>query len=190
MRTETKEIKVYKFNELSDEAKEKVENTYLELQDADFFEINCKELLKEDYGIDTLDIAFSLNNCQGDGLCLYGKVSFEKDTKFFEIATKELTDEEKKIAIDNISYINFDKFNHSYCHVHTVHIEIDGEDETDENKEIYNKIILNVKQWFYSTCRKFEDFGYDYFYEVTEEDLEAWCEANEYEFLENGTIYC
>ena len=34
-----------------------------------------------------------------------------------------------------------------------------------------------------------EKWGYEYFYEISEEDLEEMCEANGYEFLENGKVF-
>lgn len=37
--------------------------------------------------------------------------------------------------------------------------------------------------------KKFENYGYTFFYEISEEDLNEICEANIYEFLENGKYY-
>ena len=46
-----------------------------------------------------------------------------------------------------------------------------------------------VKGIFGTLCKGYEKWGYNYFYEIDEEDLEDICEANEYEFLADGTIF-
>lgn len=57
MRTEIKEIKVYKFNELSSEAKEVVKQWWLNTLEPSDFERDCLDELKYEYGIETLKVA-------------------------------------------------------------------------------------------------------------------------------------
>lgn len=92
MRTEIKEIKVYKFNELSSEAKEVVKQWWL----------NNLEELKSEYGIETLKVSFSLGYCQGDGFCMYGEIStYGIDKRIWKIFTQGLTKRQKEIAGDD-----------------------------------------------------------------------------------------
>ena len=57
------------------------------------------------------------------------------------------------------------------------------------NMEVLKKFEKLVRKIFETLCRSYEKQGYEYFYEISEEDLEEMCEANGYEFLEDGTIF-
>lgn len=37
--------------------------------------------------------------------------------------------------------------------------------------------------------KEFEERGYDFFYEISDEDLQECCENNDYWFYENGKFY-
>ena len=75
MRTVTKTYNVYKYNELSEDAKEKVKQWYL---DDDFspqeFENSCMDALNRLFPNSDLKVQFSLSACQGDGFNIYGKL--------------------------------------------------------------------------------------------------------------------
>lgn len=190
MRTEIKEIKVYKFNELSSEAKEVVKQWWLNNLDPSDFENDCLEELKCEYGIETLNVSFSLGYCQGDGFCMYGEIStYGIDERIWKIFTQGLTKRQKEIAGDDISKIKFTKFDYHYSHAHTVRIEIEDNYENPKHEQILQKVEENVKAWYFAECKKFENYGYAFFYEISEEDLNKICEANIYEFLENGKYY-
>lgn len=76
MRTETKIIKIYKYNELSDKAKERVRADYLsDLREMNFFYDDIINQLKNDFPNSKLDIQYSLSYCQGDGANIYGKLN-------------------------------------------------------------------------------------------------------------------
>lgn len=74
--TETITTMVYNFNELSDKAKEKVKEWYLNGQDAEFFYEDSMAYINELFPNSELDIQFSLGYCQGDGFNIYGEISF------------------------------------------------------------------------------------------------------------------
>ena len=57
------------------------------------------------------------------------------------------------------------------------------------NVEALTKFEKLVRGIFRTLCRSYEKQGYEYFYEISDEDLEEMCEANEYEFLADGTIF-
>ena len=46
-----------------------------------------------------------------------------------------------------------------------------------------------VRGIFNTLCRYYEKWGYEFFYEISEEDLEEVCEANDWEFFEDGTVF-
>lgn len=77
MRIATKEYKVYKYNELSDEAMENVDKWYLETyHTTEDFSTMVRDTLDYVYKLEDLDFQYSLNHYQGDGFNLYGKIEF------------------------------------------------------------------------------------------------------------------
>ena len=64
-----------------------------------------------------------------------------------------------------------------------------GEILPDDAVETLKKFEAMVKGIFETLCNVYEKWGYEYFYEVSEEEMEDICEANGYEFLEDGTIF-
>lgn len=191
MRTAIKETSVYKFNELSEEAKQVAKSWWLESREAEFFSNDCYMFLKEDFEITELTIDYSLGYSQGDGLCMYGKLSTYNDN-FFDIITEGLTERQKELFKEEIQSINFVKFNYYYSHSKTIHIELEYDSEesiTDEVNTIMQIVFQNVCSWYSKKCDELEKQGYAYFYEISDEDMNECCEANDYEFTEEGKLY-
>ena len=59
----------------------------------------------------------------------------------------------------------------------------------DEVGDGFFKFEALVRDIFYKLCKSYENWGYEYFYEISDEDLEDMCEANGYEFLADGTVF-
>ena len=209
MRTATVEYQVYKFNELSAEAKEKVKQWYLEGQEPYIFTDDVKEDLRCLFGNNDLEVQYDLGYCQGDGFNIYGKVDTENIFKCLEehragtqLAEFEnmLTDKEKKTILhyaNEVGKIELPINNH-YCYCVASHIDIADDWEyqlenyshyTNINKEALEKFESLVKGIFKTLCKSYEKWGYEYFYEIDEETLDELCEANGYEFLANGKIF-
>ena len=53
----------------------------------------------------------------------------------------------------------------------------------------FNELVKKASEVSHLTICLERNQGYNYFYEISEEDLEEVCEANEYEFLADGTIF-
>lgn len=213
MKTVTIEYNVYKYNELSADAKEKVKQWYLEGQEPYIFEADCKEDLRNLFGKNNLDVQFSLASCQGDGFNIYGTIDahtifncLEKHNGGTQFAKFEdvLTETEKKTILayaEECGAIEL-PMNRRYCYSLADYIDIaedwawrleyaNNHDYTWDNinNELLNKFEKLVRGIFSTLCKYYEKWGYDYFYEISEEDLEEICEANEYEFLEDGTVF-
>lgn len=77
MRKVIEEKTVYLFSELSEEAKEKVRNWYLESQDTYIFSEDCEEELREIFPNSGLDVQYSLSYCQGDGFNIFGNLDID-----------------------------------------------------------------------------------------------------------------
>lgn len=208
MRVETMEYKVYKFNELTEEAKEKVKEWYLNGQEAFIFTEDCKQDLYNLFGETGLDVQYSLTSCQGDGFNIYGRIDaknifdcLEKHNGGTQLAQYEdmLTEKEKKTILHYASECGAIELpmNNRYCYSLADYIDIYDDWETTLAYAWYRNINVDalkkfenlVKGIFHTLCNAYEKWGYNYFYEVSEEDLEDACNANEWEFLEDGTIF-
>lgn len=209
MRTVTMDYEVYKYNELDESAKEKVKRWYLDGQNPCFFTDDCKEDLNCLFGKNDLDVQYSLACCQGDGFNIYGEIDAESILKCLEnhnsgelLAEYEnvLTEKEKKTILHYASECGKIKLpvNNRYCYSLADYIDIKEDWEYDLevysgykniNTETLKKFEKLVRNIFRKLCKFYEEWGYEYFYEISEEDLEENCEANGYEFLEDGTIF-
>lgn len=209
MRIQTVEYKVYKYNELSAEAKEKVKQWWLDNQDSYGFTEMVKEDLKCLFGNNDLEVQYSLAYCQGDGFNIYGEVDTENIFKCLEehragtqLAEFEnvLTDKEKKTILNYAKECGAIKlpYNSRYGYSLADYIDIADEWEYDLEyysgyKNINNKALEKfeelVKGIFGKLCKSYEKQGYEYFYEIDEETMEELCEANRYEFLADGKIF-
>ena len=211
MRIITKEYKVYKFNELTDEAKEKVKEWYLDGQ-CDLSYIFTEDL-KEDlhclFGKNDLDVQYSLGYCQGDGLNIYGKINaenilncLEKHNGGTQLEKFEnvLTDKEKRTILKYAEECGKIELpcNNRYCYCLADYIEFANDWEYDLenysyfrniNRKVLEKFETLVQDIFAELCNSYEQMGYSFFYEVDMEDLEDTCEANEWEFLEDGKLF-
>lgn len=195
MRTITQEVKIYSYLELSEKAKDKARNDYINNLDSNIFTEQVIEDLREK-GLENLRPLYSLSCCQGDGLCLYGTIDFNEITgglknvfyKNFELSDYKVLKELK--AYSKIS------FNHigRYYHKHSVDIDIyiDGNlspKNYENQSKIADKLLKNVKEWYLDLCDKYEKQGYDFFYGISNDELLEYCDAMGYEFLENGTLF-
>ena len=77
------------------------------------------------------------------------------------------------------------------------------EDETDDiidnlkdyfhlrqiNGEIINDCLMAVYEHFQKLDKEFEKEGYEYLYEFSDERIKEECDANEWEYTENGDLY-
>lgn len=209
MRTATVEYKVYKYGELSDKAKAKAKEWYLEGREPFIFTEMCEEDLHNLFGDNDLKVQYSLGYCQGDGFNIYGKVSaisilncLEKHNGGTQLEEFEdvLTTKEKATILhyaEECGDIEL-PINNRYCYCIAGHIDIEDDWEyqlenysgyKNINKEALEKFESMVHGIFEKLCASYEKQGYDYFYEISEEDLEEMCEANGYEFLEDGTVF-
>jgi len=169
MRIDTVKYQVYKFNELSKEAKEKAVQDYYEYEDFSFLQDDltesCKSLL-EQYKIkfnNDLQLSYSLSYCQGDGLNFTGNFEWKK----YHI----------KIAHSSWQYL--------FASASDITIM------NKEGEEIINeKIEKQFKNLYINICKDLEKEGYGIIgYRMTDKEFSDLCEANNWEFLKDGKIY-
>lgn len=207
----TREYKVYNFSELSEDAKEKVKQWYL---DDDFRPCEFENIYTEDlrylFNNSDLKLQFSLSYCQGDGLNIYGKLDLMdvfttiRDTEhsgdLFE-QYKDLFSEHEQRTIEAYMEVCGREvelpYNRHYCYC--IDDRVDFADDWIESLEYcrYKNIQIDtirkmeklVGRMFENLSATYEKYGYDYFYNADDEVVNEECEANGWRFLEDGTFF-
>ena len=207
----TREYKVYSFSELSEEAKDKVKQWYL---DDDFRTYDFENIYTEDlkylFNNSDLKLQFSLSYCQGDGLNIYGKLDLMdvfhaiRDTKHsgdLFVQYKDLFSEYEQKTIEAYMEVCGREvelpYNRHYCYC--IDDRIDFANDWIESLEYcrYKNIQIDtirkmeklVGRMFENLSATYEKYGYDYFYNADDEVVNEACEANGWRFLEDGTFF-
>lgn len=194
--TEIREFNVYRYAELSEDAKEKVREWYLEGQSelSYIFTGDCLMRLSELFPNSDLKVEYSLNYCQGDGFNIYGEIRLEE---LLEKIAENFT--EKEMQFFKWAFSEYDTSytmasNNHYCYcicsrndfMENIFYEMNNwyfRNIPEKTMEKFNKL---AGEYLDNLCEEFEENGYDFFYEISDEDLQEHCEANDYEFLEDG----
>lgn len=211
MEVVTRKYKVYNFSELSEDAKEKAKQWYL---DDDFRPQEFENIYTEDlhylFNNSDLKMQFSLSYCQGDGLNIYGKLDLMdvfaaiKDTDHSGEQFKQYKDlfseHEQKTIEAYMEACGREielPYNRHYCYC--VDDRVDFADEWIEILEYcrYKNIQIDtirkmeklVGMMFENLSATYEKYGYDYFYNADDEVVNEACEANGWRFLEDGTFF-
>ena len=210
MKTITKEIKLYRYNELSEEAREKANEEYLEINRyGDYFEELVKYDLKyaKDCGwIENIKVIYDLGHSQGDYVNIIGSIYFEDlNNELKKRFCKGLSNEELNFfkQFEKYSEICFREF---YVGSNCVEINIqlsatpeemydlglDNDFKFEDQEKYYKispKIEKNIEEWNDEICEEYQELGYIYFYEADEDEIKEYYEDTEQLFLENGEMY-
>lgn len=199
--TITTTYEVYHFAELSESAKQTVRQWYLDGQDSEFFTEDCEMLLKEYFPKSELKVQYSLGYCQGDGLNIYGEMNLNDIYRYILDRKPELfTEKEKRYLEWVIQEYGTDvklesNWRYCYCRADSYDFIYDITEDMEYNSirgiktEVLEKFNTAAQDCLSDLCGEFEESGYNYFYEIEDADLEDWCEANEYEFTEDGSVF-
>lgn len=214
MRTITKIINLYNFDELSEKAKEKVLNTKRD----ELYSMHCQNVddviydFLCNYGMEDAKYNYSLSYSQGDGVCFYNINLFSytrltsKDNNIklnkFEIeALTLLNKKEYKLLLQylNEGYnIKIVKNSSMYCHSHTCTLEEEYyySDDAEEEKEI-NNLIYDLKKKmeniYHNMCYEIERLAYNYIENISDDEIKEDINYLQNDcglmFLEDGS-YC
>ncbi|GHT54995.1 hypothetical protein FACS189451_00100 [Bacteroidia bacterium] len=190
MKKLVREITAYRYGELEEYAREKARENYLaEEHLPEFFSDDLTAELQEQYGLNHLKTYYSLSYCQGDGLCLYGRINHSElfgNGKFKKVAFEGIHYRQIQSVYDVLQGIDFEHCNR-YFNAKTVCIDSHFyDDATDRQMEIIERIAANIQSWYFSFCREWEKRGYDYFYKISDEEMREICEINDYFFAKGG----
>jgi hypothetical protein len=187
------ETKVYKFEELSKEAKEKAREWFRERG----FDYDWYDGVEEDFktickivGITDVKIYFSGFYSQGEGACFEGSYHYAKDSvkKLMEYApqdkelhriVKELRELQRRYFYRLEARV---KHSGHYYHKYCTNIDVYyGDDAPNSEAEGYLKELLRALMgWLYRTLEK------EYNYLNSDEQVDETIKINEYEFTEDG----
>ena len=192
MKTITKIINLYNFDELSEKAKEKVVNASREYLYTEHCN-NVDDVIYDclyNYGVGDAEYNYSLNYSQGDGVCFYNinlfsytrltSKDYNKKLNKFEIeALTLLNEKEYKMFLQylNEGYnIKIVKNNSNYCHSRTCSLEEEYyySDDTEEEKAI-NNLIYDLKKKmeniYHNMCYEIERLAYNYIEYISDDEI-------------------
>lgn len=165
----TVEVKLYQYNELSEEAKEKAREWYREGNEYPFLYEYMQERLAElfeEYKITDkgTELHYSLSYCQGDGASFTGDIEWKAwRATIGKNSWGTHYEHSKSVDVKELNSLKTDK------------------DAPDETWAKLQSIVEEIGD-------KLASDGYDYIeYEDSDENVAELIEANEYEFLEDGT---
>lgn len=196
MRIVTNEFQVFTYAELSDKAKEKVKWDFLSCEPRNWdFQDYCKDEVEYLFPNSGLEFAYSLGCCQGDGWTVYGKLDF---SDIMEKVSEKYTEKEQrtlKWAFDEFMYygMEFELSRYNYSFNEWDYNNLIDEMEYYDMRSIPYKLIErfaeDVNDWMGKFCSDMEKYGYDYLYNISDEDMEDISDANGWEYLEDGTMF-
>lgn len=201
MRVDIVETKVYKFNELSANAKQSAIDSLRDLNVShdwwEFVEEDAKTigLLM---GIEIDNLYFSGFSSKGDGACFEGSYEYKKNSV---VAVKQYapTDEElarivnellslqKKCFFQIKAYIKHSgHYNHRYCTDISVDFESHVTGNDYYNPDIEADVIEVLRDYMHWIYRRLET---EYDYLISDEAIIETIKINEYEFTVDGEMY-
>lgn len=165
MKTITKQFTLFTFDELSQEAKDKARNKWLDSNDYPFLQADLREeiyqLLKEK-GYTSIQITplYDLSNAQGSGLMFEGTVKGKNGT------------------------IYTIKQSGQYYHEYSKEIEAVSKNGNNVSTDNFNREV------YIPICKAVRDLGYtEIERQQSEEYFNEHCSVNEYIFLKDGTLF-
>ncbi|KKN14036.1 hypothetical protein LCGC14_1000320 [marine sediment metagenome] len=201
MRIDIVETKVYKFDELSDEAKQTAldglrENCH-DYEWWDYIFEDAKEIGKL-VGIDIDNIYFSGFSSKGDGACFEGNYGYKtgsvkavlqyapQDEELHRITEELLALQKKCLYQIRASVKQSGHYNHRFCTDFSVDFESHATGIDYYNKGVEEAIIEVLRDymhWIYKQLETQND------YMMSDEAIKETIEANKYEFIVDGELY-
>lgn len=196
-----KEIELYKFEELSKEAQEKIIQWYMDdTSRNDIFSEMCNEFYNSEFPNSELEAHYDLSYCQGDGYNTEGKL------RIYDIIDKlKFTDEEKKTLHSYYDEMNTTftfhrnrQYSYSCKFIDRNYIDEYVEDDVDNlvyysfpnaDSNLIKRMYEQIFDYFENIDRQFEKDGYKFFYEPDIEEIKETCEANDWWFAKDGKFY-
>ena len=199
MQTITRVYQVYTYDELTEKAKEKAKEWYLDDPcRSDIFTNDIDHFLSENFAASYLEVHYSLFYSQGDGLNIYGKLYC--CDMLDKIDWSDFTEKQQRFIRWAVS--EFEPYAIIPCNRHYCYCIADKADFTgaladdlencrmrDINYVALGKFEAACIAYFEELCGEFEREGYEYFYNPSDEEISETCNANDWTFTADGNFF-
>ena len=193
-RTITIEKEIFKYEELSEQAKERVRiknGEFIAEFETENLKYDFEEILKEKYPyFEKPDFVWSLSNSQGDGLSFSSDFSL---TDYLFIKYPCMSGWKHRFLIDNIHvHVRYNNGHYCYAHKSCIDIEFNFDYKTNTKRidKLIDKLLNDITNEYLQICKEFEKQGYKaYEYLYSDEYAKELAESNEYEYDCNGNIF-
>lgn len=199
----TKEYSVYNYCELSEDARARVKREYLELdRTPEEFEYMLKEVLDDRFETSPLSVNFDFSSSQGSGLNIDGSLEFSDILQIEEICNK-FTEKENRALYFYFEechikpYEFYENMRYSYSCKSTdrqylashIMYELEENYVSNINADLVERVSDAILDYMERLEKFFYEWGMEYFYEISDEDMAEI--SNEYgrEYLEDGEIW-
>lgn len=192
MKTITKQIELYEFAELTENAKEKARYNYTYAYDEFILQdiIDAFQADMDYLKIGDFELQYNVGCTQGSGANIYGILYLHEASKILE-----LSDYEKNVILDMIEkndvyQINLpcnQRYTYSLSDKITIRDLFDYENE--EEKNVIERLETLIQDYFSNLCQQWYDIAYRAHNEPDDETITAASEANNFYFLSDGKIY-
>ena len=198
MREVTLTCHVYRYDELNDAAKEKVKRDYIEtgIEDTLLYE-DIMEELSVMFPQSSIKPQFNFGCCQGDGVNIYGEMSFDDLAKAENFAENFTYDEWKTLMAYKYC-INIrlpENKRYTYCTAFLIDFAQEAIDNLESegirniNAALLYRFEQCVKEFVEDLCNEWKKDGYERLYNISDEYMSEFCVANDWEFNENGALW-
>ena len=199
----TKEYSVYNYCELSEDAKYRVKREYLELdRSSEDFEYMLKEDLDDRFETSPLSVNFDFSCSQGSGLNIEGSLEFSDILQIEEICNK-FTEKENRALYFYFEecYINPYKFyenmrysysckdaDRQYLASHILY-ELEENHVSNINADLVERVSDAILDYMEKLEKSFYEWGMEYFYEISDEDMEEISNEYGWKYLADGEVW-
>jgi hypothetical protein len=186
--------KVYKFEELSQDAKEVAIEQYRNEDHVylDCFNDDAVEQIEKAGFYGDIDLQYSLHYCQGDGLSFScNGIDESLLLSFFAEILGEGKEKTAKLIMEN-SYFSNSGNTGRYCFASKNDIEyiFDSGINAPNIEKIVSQVETKIKNLYMELCKDLENQGYsDIEYQRSDDAITETIIANDWEFLSNGKMY-
>ena len=191
------EVKLYTFNELSEDAKQLAIRNYRNNNQEtfmDFFTEDAIQQIQEAGFRAPIKLAYSFSYSQGDGLsfsCDYFDSNVLHDI-FKDVLGSVFKDKTIEFLINNSEFrLRGNNGRYAYASASDIDFDIDSRLEYRHNVQgLFQRVQLRLIDIYIGLCRKLEHQGYNEIeYQSSDEYISEELIANEYEFTADGLIF-
>lgn len=185
---QTKEYTVFSFDELNEEAKQKAIDSLRDINiDYYWAEVtiwNAKDKL-EALGYKDIEVFYSGFYSQGDGACFEAKVDISTWLKAHKMGNKF------RVLYNNAQDLCSIEIKHSGHYYHENSMVVDGTLYDHSNEQLgrqFDSVVEMIEKEIVELAKEiYKELENEYECRMTDEAVIDTINANEYEFLENGT---